>query len=220
MILFSEKKKQIVFNQLQITDFEIIQFVFEVKKSDRILLVPTNKLFILFDLHGKHFIEPETRFVFETTEISDIEANFLILEMPSIFFQTIETYEIGWHNILYFELLDGFNNNNLQVNKKFMDEVSKLIHNRFSFAEINKKEVGERQKRRYYKTLGINKALLKRIERFEKAVNNFDDSMGKFDLSEYADQSHFIRECKQFTGFTPEKLLKLTGNVRFIQYEI
>jgi AraC-like DNA-binding protein len=63
--------------------------------------------------------------------------------------------------------------------------------------------------------IGIGVKDYSKIVRFKKSMK--DVQHNKSDYFHYYDQSHFIREVKQFTGFTPEKL-NLKDNDRFIQY--
>ncbi len=54
-----------------------------------------------------------------------------------------------------------------------------------------------------------------KIVRFKRSLRDVKNN--KSNYFRYYDQSHYIREIKQFTGLTPEKL-DLKNNVRFIQY--
>jgi AraC-like DNA-binding protein len=63
--------------------------------------------------------------------------------------------------------------------------------------------------------IGIGIKDYSKIVRFKKSLRDIKNN--KLDYFHYYDQSHYIREIKQFTGFTPEKL-DLINNDRFIQY--
>lgn len=63
--------------------------------------------------------------------------------------------------------------------------------------------------------IGIGIKDYSKIVRFKKSLREVKNH--KPDYFNYYDQSHYIREIKQFTGFTPEKL-DLKNNDRFIQY--
>lgn len=63
--------------------------------------------------------------------------------------------------------------------------------------------------------IGISIKDYSKIVRFKKSLRDLKNN--KSDYFRYYDQSHFIREIKQFTGLTPEKL-DLINNDRFIQY--
>lgn len=66
--------------------------------------------------------------------------------------------------------------------------------------------------------VGINPKEYTRIVRFQKALAQMQYQPGKeinqaliAYTSGYADQSHFIREFKQFCGYTPMSLLKISN---------
>ncbi len=63
--------------------------------------------------------------------------------------------------------------------------------------------------------IGIGIKDYSKIIRFKKSLRDVKNN--KSDYFHYYDQSHYIREIKQFTGLTPEKL-DLKNNDRFIQY--
>lgn len=63
--------------------------------------------------------------------------------------------------------------------------------------------------------IGIGIKDYSKIVRFKESLREV--KINKSDYSHYYDQSHYIREIKQFTGLTPEKL-NLKNNDRFIQY--
>lgn len=63
--------------------------------------------------------------------------------------------------------------------------------------------------------IGIGIKDYSKIVRFKKSLR--DVKINKSNYFHYYDQSHYIREIKQFTGLTPEKL-NLNNNDRFIQY--
>lgn len=63
--------------------------------------------------------------------------------------------------------------------------------------------------------IGIGIKDYSKIVRFKKSLRDVKNN--KSDYFHYYDQSHYIREMKQFTGLTPEKL-NLNNNDRFIQY--
>jgi AraC-like DNA-binding protein len=63
--------------------------------------------------------------------------------------------------------------------------------------------------------IGLGVKDYSKIIRFKMSLRDVKNN--KSDYRHYYDQSHYIREIKKFTGFTPEKL-ELKNNDRFIQY--
>lgn len=97
-----------------------------------------------------------------------------------------------------FELIDT------SVGNIKVDEISKTIG------------LSSRQLHRVVSNMiGIGIKDYSKIIRFKKSLR--DVKISKSDYFHYYDQSHYIREIKQFTGLTPEKL-DLKNNDRFIQY--
>jgi AraC-like DNA-binding protein len=97
-----------------------------------------------------------------------------------------------------FELIDA------SVGNIKVDEISKTIG------------LSSRQLHRVVSNMiGIGIKDYSKIIRFKKSLRDLKTS--KSDYFHYYDQSHYIREIKQFTGLTPEKL-DLKNNDRFIQY--
>lgn len=97
-----------------------------------------------------------------------------------------------------FELIDT------SVGNITVDEISKTIG------------LSSRQLHRLVNNMiGIGIKDYSKIVRFKKSLRDVKNN--KSDYFYYYDQSHYIREIKQFTGITPEKL-DLKNNDRFIQY--
>jgi AraC-like DNA-binding protein len=97
-----------------------------------------------------------------------------------------------------FELIDT------SVGNITVDEISKAIG------------LSSRQLHRLVSNMiGIGIKDYSKIIRFKKSLRDVKNN--KSDYFHYYDQSHYIREIKQFTGLTPEKL-DLKNNDRFIQY--
>ncbi len=63
--------------------------------------------------------------------------------------------------------------------------------------------------------IGIGIKDYSKIVRFKKSLRDIQNNQSDFAL--YYDQSHYIRDIKQFTGLTPQRL-NLKNNDRFIQY--
>ena len=79
-----------------------------------------------------------------------------------------------------------------------------------SFAELQKQlQFSERTlERRFKQSIGISAKLFSRICRFQESLNqlrknNYDKLSDIAYENGYADQSHFIRSFKEFTGFSP-----------------
>ena len=97
-----------------------------------------------------------------------------------------------------FDLIDN------SVGNAKVDDISKAIG------------ISSRQLRRMVcKMIGIGIKDYAKIVRFKKSLRDLQNN--KSDYFHYYDQSHYIREIKQFTGETPEQL-DLKNNDRFIQY--
>jgi AraC-like DNA-binding protein len=76
--------------------------------------------------------------------------------------------------------------------------------------------LSSRQLQRHMKSLiGLGLKEYSKIVRLRKTLRRIQHN--KNDFYPYFDQSHFIRELKEYTGYTPQKI-DLNNNVRFIQY--
>lgn len=82
-----------------------------------------------------------------------------------------------------------------------------------SIACLSKKQF----ERLFHSFVGINPKEYARIVRFQKALKqmqHYSDEINQAQIayaSGYADQSHFIREFKKFSGYTPMSLLKISN---------
>lgn len=82
-----------------------------------------------------------------------------------------------------------------------------------SIACLSKKQF----ERLFNSLVGINPKEYTRIVRFQKALEQMQHQSGEINQAQiayasgYADQSHFIREFKKFSGYTPMSLLKVTN---------
>lgn len=77
--------------------------------------------------------------------------------------------------------------------------------------------VGRRQLERQFRAhLGLSPKMVLRIERFRNALQSPQASAGRGNLtaiahtSGYADQAHFIRDCRELAGETPSQLFALS----------
>ena len=82
-----------------------------------------------------------------------------------------------------------------------------------SIACLSKKQF----ERLFNSLVGVNPKEYTRIVRFQKALELMQHQSGEINqeqiayASGYADQSHFIREFKKFSGYTPTSLLKVSN---------
>lgn len=82
-----------------------------------------------------------------------------------------------------------------------------------SIACLSKKQF----ERLFNSLVGINPKEYTRIVRFQKALEQMQHQSGEINQAQvayasgYADQSHFIREFKKFSGYTPMSLLKVAN---------
>jgi AraC-like DNA-binding protein len=72
--------------------------------------------------------------------------------------------------------------------------------------------------RKFKQAVGISPKLFARIARFQQSLdqlrqNQYDKLSDVAYGNEYADQSHFIRVFKEFTGFTPLEFRKQVHEV-------
>jgi AraC-like DNA-binding protein len=86
-----------------------------------------------------------------------------------------------------------------------------------SMKELHREiQISERTlERRFRESIGLSPMLFARICRFQASLNqlrsrSYDKLSDIAFEQEYADQSHFIRNFKEFTGFTPHKFYRNT----------
>jgi hypothetical protein len=110
----------------------------------------------------------------------------------------------GWAEALYFELLEAKNQQRALTSPLawFHDAILTHLERQPS---PDQRFLSERQRRRLYATrLALKPNLIERIQRFQRGL----ESLPTISL-EYADQAHWIRECRRFSGLTPKQLLGL-----------
>ncbi|MBW8523860.1 AraC family transcriptional regulator [Chryseobacterium chendengshani] len=95
------------------------------------------------------------------------------------------------------------------------EEIKQIIHSGMDYSTTVKKmvtehRISERKLERMFKTsIGVSPKKFLRILRFEKAINllNSDKKNCIAEIAyelDYVDQSHFTKEFKDFSGFTPK----------------
>jgi AraC-like DNA-binding protein len=109
-----------------------------------------------------------------------------------------------------------------RVRDEMIEDILQLIHNKIG--TITKKfllkqaKISERQfENRFIQTVGVSPHLYIRIKRFNEAIKLM--KTGKFErLTDVAhalnfyDQSHFIRDLKEFSGITPKSIFQRVNN--------
>jgi|SRR5688572_16783091 len=124
--------------------------------------------------------------------------------------------------ILSFYLID-----NAQANHKKSDDSTRFALTQIAQTNgtVSLKELLQQTKlsertleRRFKSTVGISPKLFSRICRFQESLNqmrksNYDKLSDIAYENDYADQSHFIRVFKEFTGFSPLDFKKQSSEV-------
>lgn len=99
---------------------------------------------------------------------------------------------------------------------RLIEESLQLIHWNIKTATVNQLieqfHISERQfEKRFIKTVGITPQFYIRIKRFNESINMIDS--GKYErlvdiahALNFYDQSHFIRDIKEFSGITPKSI--------------
>jgi AraC-like DNA-binding protein len=196
--------------------------------DQEVLIIPSDDLCLLMDLSGKLYVEPKV-FVLDKAKTLYLSegTTLLFMKLPGLI--TINTfievsegeYEIDddWVLAVYGEML-----NELHENKRLSGNNTHSIlnwanyHAHKGYTEILQEYVAKLKihisqeridsrsmRRRFNKTFGRSPLDVKLINRFNKSLKQFMD-IGQFPIEEYSDQSHWIRECKKYTGLTPTEL--------------
>ena len=115
----------------------------------------------------------------------------------------------------------------VQHNQRTVDETTKYALHQIARADGNTPLKGLQQElqmtersleRKFKQSIGISPKLFSRICRFQKAMDqlrksNYDKLSDIAYENDYADQSHFIRAFKEFTGFSPAGFKKQSTEV-------
>jgi AraC-like DNA-binding protein len=136
-------------------------------------------------------------------------------------------FDLDWANLIYFALLDQRNalrtlNDALQHLARFDAWVDSSLRNDYDRHFLTRAsaepaqsdtvlEYSERQQRRLYQELvGLSPSQFRRIARFQQSFNlllSHGSSAAVLAQCDFADQAHFIREFKAFTGLTPRQCI-------------
>lgn len=125
------------------------------------------------------------------------------------------------------ETLSGFMTDNIRSNTRQVDETTKYAlaqivqtNGNIPLKDLQQKlQMSERSlERKFNQAIGISPKLFSRICRFQESLNqmrksNFDKLSDIAYESKYADQSHFIRVFKEFSGFSPLEFIKQSREV-------
>ncbi|HMI05434.1 MAG TPA: AraC family transcriptional regulator [Pedobacter sp.] len=124
--------------------------------------------------------------------------------------------------LLSFYLFEQYQSNDRHPDGIIKYAISQLTHSKgkMSIKELNQKvQVSERTlERKFKESVGISPQLYSRIIRFQESLNQLrkSDYDRLSDIAydnDYADQSHFIRVFKEFTGFSPIEFKKNSDEV-------
>lgn len=170
-------------------------------------------------------------------------SSLINLNMSETVDKTIDFYDIFDSKILR-ETEEKFDEANDPLKKiKIMEDflISILKGNRedllvsnisdkinFNFGKIHISKIAKEYKisrrnlfRRFNNNFGVNPKQLSRIIRFQKALYLKKSGMQWADICEkcnYYDQSHFIKEMKEFSGVSPERITSLFNSTLLKKY--
>lgn len=197
--------------------------------------VPDFNLHLVFDLSGTTDVEPFLVYAGKSYTDFEIAPNTRWIGMQFRIWNgsalverqdpSRATYyaqfDADWVNLIYFWLLEARNrgiaiHDSVRSLKKFKAFIDATLNEDFdkNFFEIaaaathkTSLAYSERHQRRLFQKLTLlSPVLFKRIARFQSA---YQIMLQKQEISwdGYYDQAHFIRDFKQFTGFTPGEFL-------------
>ncbi|MBP0905039.1 AraC family transcriptional regulator [Mariniflexile gromovii] len=157
-------------------------------------------------------------------QLFGIDAYELLNELPEVNFllpksfteKMIDTKEKNKRIQL---LIDYFNDKVDQIKKydAFNEIVWETFQNEIKESNVHsflkKFKISERQlERRFKNNIGLTPNQFLRINRFEKSIQLIKESNVLSDIVfklNYSDQSHFCRDFKEFSQFTPTQFMKL-----------
>jgi AraC-like DNA-binding protein len=125
-------------------------------------------------------------------------------------------------NALSSYLMDRVRSNHRQADASIWHALTRIVQTdgNISMKELQQKlQLSERSlERKFKQAIGISPKLFSRICRFQESLNqmrksNYDKLSDLAYENNYADQSHFIRVFKEFTGFSPLEFKKQSSEV-------
>lgn len=197
--------------------------------------IPDFNLHLVFDLSGTTDVEPFL--IYAGKSYTDFEippstrwigmqfniwnGSSLIQKQDTVRSTYYAQFDADWVNLIYFWLLEARNrglpmHDTVRSLKKFKTFIDASLNedfekNFFEIAAASAHKVSlaysDRHQRRLFQKLTLlSPVLFKRIARFRSA---FQIMVQKREIywDGYYDQAHFIRDFKQFTGFTPGEFL-------------
>jgi AraC-like DNA-binding protein len=123
---------------------------------------------------------------------------------------------------LSFYLAEQIRNNNRGVDEITKYAIAQIVQSggNVSLKELQQKlQLSERSlERKFKQTIGLSPKLFSRICRFQESLKqmrktDYDKFSDIAYENNYADQSHFIRVFKEFTGFSPNEFKKQSSEV-------
>ncbi len=185
----------------QVTDLAVMNF----KKGPYIIIQVVLKPHALKTLFG---IDASTL----TTKRYDGYQDFSAYQLNTDLINAKNTHECM--TLLTKYLLDKLNH--AHPRDRLIEESLQIIHRNINTVTVNQLieqlHISERQfEKRFIQTVGLPPQFYIRVKRFNEAINMMDS--GKYErLSDIAqalnfyDQSHFIRDIKEFSGITPKSI--------------
>jgi len=184
-------------------NIEMIVVVFHPHAMSMFLNIPTS-LFYNQEVSG---------YSLENKSLDELSARIFDCEDNSICIRYIEEWLLS-------QVADNLSNATYQI-KRIDAAIQQIcVTPQISVTELSSIVcLSKKQFERWFHSLvGINPKEYTRIVRFQKALAQMQHQSDKdFNLAQiayvsgYADQSHFIREFKKFSGYTPMSLLKVSN---------